>query len=252
MYAVGRVRVLERSLVEKAVFKEASEERDISSALKIIFDTGKFSEDMVHISDSNKLDEFLEKEEKSIYRLMVEILIEKDILELYNMDDYPERARLIAEKTGYPFFIDYLRHKIDLGNLKIFCRMKYSDFPKDKLVKLISKGGFLDDEVLIQNFDLSFGEIGDRLQATPYYELLNNGIDVLEEDETFVELERGIEDFLMAYLRRAKYIVFGPEPLFAYGLAKKKELSLLRLLGIGKLNNLPVDILKMRISETYV
>ncbi len=46
-YAVGRVRVLEKDLVEKAVFSEASEESDFSSAMKVIFDAGKFSEELV-------------------------------------------------------------------------------------------------------------------------------------------------------------------------------------------------------------
>ncbi len=56
----------------------------------------------------------------------------------------------------------------------------------------------------------------------------------------------------MIYLRRAKYIVFGPEPVFAYVLAKKRELNLLRLVGVGKINQIPADLLKRRISETYV
>jgi V/A-type H+-transporting ATPase subunit C len=46
--------------------------------------------------------------------------------------------------------------------------------------------------------------------------------------------------------------VFGPEPVFSYGLAKRRELSLVRLLGVGKINQIPTPILKERISETYV
>ena len=60
-YAVGRVRVLEKRLVERAVFSEASEESDFSSALKVIFDAGDFLEEMVELKDSEELDEFLEK-----------------------------------------------------------------------------------------------------------------------------------------------------------------------------------------------
>ena len=57
---------------------------------------------------------------------------------------------------------------------------------------------------------------------------------------------------MMRYLRRAKYIVFGPEPVFAYTLAKLKEIELVRLLGVGKLIGIPPNILKNRMSETYV
>jgi V/A-type H+-transporting ATPase subunit C len=95
-------------------------------------------------------------------------------------------------------------------------------------------------------------EIGKKLRGTPYHDLWTKATNALEERETFVELERGIEDFLMGYLKRAKHIVFGPEPVFSYGLAKKRELSLIRLLGVGKINQVPAAILKKRISETYV
>ena len=46
-YAVGRVRALENKLVPKAVFWTAAEEKDIRSALKVIFDAGSFSEEHI-------------------------------------------------------------------------------------------------------------------------------------------------------------------------------------------------------------
>jgi len=251
-YAVGRVRVLENKLVERAIFSEASEENDFSSAMKVIFDAGSFSEEMVQIRDSDELDEYLEKEEKNLYRLLEEILLEGDILTIFLEESHPEKAMSVVERTDYSFIKDYIRHKIDLGNLKIFCRVKYSGLSRKKFEGLVLKGGFLDEKVLLQNFDLSFAEIGERLRATPYHDLWTKATDALEERETFVELERGIEDFLMNYLKRAKYIVFGPEPVFTYGLAKRRELSLVRLLGVGKINQIPTPILKERISETYV
>lgn len=251
-YAVGRVRVLENKLVERAIFSEASEVNDFSSAMKVIFDAGSFSEEMVQIRDSDELDEYLEKEEKNLYRLLEEILLEGDILTIFLEESHPEKAMSVAERTDYSFIKDYIRHKIDLGNLKIFCRVKYSGLSLKKFESLVLKGGFLDEKILLQNFDLSFSEIGDRLRATPYHDLWTKATDALEERETFVELERGIEDFLMNYLKRAKYIVFGPEPVFTYGLAKRRELSLVRLLGVGKINQIPTPILKERISETYV
>ena len=251
-YAVGRVRVLENRLVERAIFSEASEEDDFSSAMKVIFDAGSFSEEMIQIRDSDGLDEYLEKEERNLYRLLEEILLEGDILTIFLEESHPEKAMLIAERTGYSFIKDYIKHKIDLGNIKIFCRMKYSGLSRQKFESLILNGGWLDEKILLQNFDFSFAEIGEKIRATPYYDLWTKATDALEERETFVELERGIEDFIMNYLKRAKYIVFGPEPVFSYGLAKKRELSLVRLLGVGKINQVPAPILKERISETYV
>ncbi len=251
-YAVGRVRALERKLVERAVFSKAAEEKDFLHALKAVFDAGEFPEERTKIKNSEELDGFLDEEEKELIGQVTEILLEKDVLEVFLVEKMPEKALKISERMNHSFIHDYFRHKIDVANLKIFCRLKYSGASRARLQKSLLKRGFLDEQVLIQNFEKTFGDVGDKIQASPYAELWNRGVDTLEEKETFIELERGIEDFLMAYLRRAKYIMFGPEPIFAYALAKRHELSLIRLLGIGKLSQVPPLLLKQRISETYV
>lgn len=251
-YAVGRVRVLEKKLVQRAAFSEAAEEKDFPGAVKVVFDAGEFPEEMVNIKDSDELDSFLEKEKEKLVSLVAEILLEKDVLRIFLEEKVPEKAFEISQRTGNSFIHDYLRHKIDLANLKVFCRLRYLGASKQKFEKLVLKGGFLDERILIQNFEATFSDVGERIQATPYQKLWNRGVDSLQENETFVDLERGIDDFMMTYLRKAKYIVFGPEPVFAYGVAKRHELSLLRFLGVGKLSEIPGGLLKQRISETYV
>ena len=47
-------------------------------------------------------------------------------------------------------------------------------------------------------------------------------------------------------------MAFGPEPVFAYALARQRELGLVRLVGIGKIDLIPAERIKERISETYV
>jgi V/A-type H+-transporting ATPase subunit C len=80
----------------------------------------------------------------------------------------------------------------------------------------------------------------------------DRAVDTLLAKDSFSDLERGIEDFMMRHLRRARRIVFGPEPVFAFALARLKELELVRLIGVGKLLQIPADVLHSRISETYV
>lgn len=251
-YAVGRIRALENHLVAKPSFMEAAEEKDLSSALKIIFDAGQFHQEKIEIEDSEQLDEFLEKEESALLGVISSILHEKEIERIVLGVDQPDKALDRSQELKVPFITDYLRHKIDLGNLKIFCRAKYLELSLDKLEGLLLEGGFLDVNVLLESFNLSYGEIGERLLASAYHSAWILATDELVENETFIALEREFENFLMIYLRKAKFIVFGPEPVFAYALAKKRELQLLRLLGVGKLNQIPAEMLKQRMSETYV
>lgn len=251
-YALGRVHALESYLVERAIFSEAAEEEDLSSALKVIYEAGKFPEEFMKVQDSGELDIFLDEEKKKLLCMMAEVLFEKSILEVFRKDDTPREALEAAQTAGYPFMIDYLRHKIDLANIKACFRARYSGAERERLERYLTRGGFLDERIFLKNYDLPSAEMADKIQVTSYRDIWERATDALEENETFIPLERGIEDFLMNYLKKAKQVVFGPEPVYAYGLAKKKELRLVRLLGIGKINQIPVPLLKERISETYV
>ncbi|MDH7512122.1 MAG: V-type ATPase subunit [Clostridiales bacterium] len=251
-YAVGRVHALENYLIHQAVFREAAEATDFVSALKIVYDAGNYGEDLIKVSNSKELDAVLFREEENLKNLVGAILLEKDILKVMLLDESPEEALAPAERSGNAFILGYVKCRIDTGNIKIFCRSMYLEIPEEKFEKLFLPGGTIAPQDFVGCYGLALHEACDRFQATAYHDLWKRGVDVFLERQTFVELERRIEDFLMSYLRRAKHITFGPEPVFAYGLAKKRELALVRLLGLGKMMKLPAELIKERISATYV
>jgi len=185
-------------------------------------------------------------------REMTELILEKDVLDVFLYALQPEQALAAAAGNGYAFLRDHVRRRIDLGNIKIFVRARYQGLSAEKLKVRLLEGGFIQKKEFIDRFALASLELGEIRDASPYRELWEKGLAALSERETFVPLERGIEDFLMNDLRRARTIIFGPEPVFAYGQAKRRELSLVRLLGVGKMNSVPAELLQERISETYV
>jgi vacuolar-type H+-ATPase subunit C/Vma6 len=252
IYSVGRVRALERFLVQRAVFEEAAEMPEHFAALKLIYDSGRYTEALVKARDSAELDIFLSGEEETLKREMTELILEKDVLEAYLYTSQPGRALAAASASHYPFLRDHLRRRIDLGNIKIFVRSRYRGLAPENLRARLLDGGFIQKKEFISRFSLASVEMGEIRDSSPYRELWAKGMAALSERETFVPLERGIEDFLMNDLRRARHIIFGPEPVFAYGQAKRRELALIRLVGIGKMNAVPADLLQERISETYV
>lgn len=251
-YAVGRVRALENYLVARPSFLEAAEEKDLPSSLKVIFDAGQFLQGKNEIRNSQQLDDFLEKEQTSLLALASSLLREKEIERIVLGVDSPVKALDLSREIKLPFITAYLRHKIDLGNLKVFCRAKYLGLELERLERSLTKGGFLNADILLENFGLSYSEMGEKLRTSAYYAAWIQATDELVEKETFIVLEREFENFLITYLKKAKYIVFGPEPVFAYVQGKKRELQLLRLLGVGKLNEIPSEMLKERMGETYV
>ena len=251
-YAVGRVRALEKYLVSQAVFREAAEEKDFPSAIKTVFDSGRFPDALVGIQDSRDLDRFLQQEEKDLVTEVQGLFSEKEFLDLLIGENKPSLCLPLALSLGYAWVVDYFRHRIDLGNLKILLRMKYAGLSQEKFADLVMAGGFLESRMLVQDFDRSYSEIRERFSASLYRDLWDKAVDKLEEEESFVAFERGAEDFLMRHTRLARRVVFGPEPVFGYALAKRREMAHIRILAIGKLNRIPAEILKARLGETYV
>ncbi|MFO7981382.1 MAG: V-type ATPase subunit [Candidatus Aminicenantes bacterium] len=251
-FAVGRIRALENRLIPREVFLESAEEKDFSSALKVLFDAGTFLEEMEEIKDTRKLDVFLNKEYQSLLHSTSDLFLEKEVMKVLEEEYSPEKALIKAKETGYSFIINYVRHQIDLGNLKMLARVKYLELAQEKLNSILMAGGFIQRDKIKGFYDLSYSDINEALKYSPYFEEWSEGMDALQEEESFVEMEKKFENFLMTYLRKARYVVFGPEPVFTYVLSKKRELSLFRMVGVGKINHIPKDLLKNRISETYV
>jgi hypothetical protein len=243
---------LERFLVQRAVFEEAAEMPEHAAALKLIYDAGKYPEALVKVGDSAELDAVLNGEEEALKREMTELILEKDILNSYLSAARPEQSLAALAGSGSAFLRDLVRRRIDLANIKIFVRARYQGLPVEKLRVWLLEGGFIQKKEFIDRFALASLELGEIRDSSPYRELWEKGLAALSERETFVPLERGIEDFLMNDLRLARSIIFGPEPVFAYGQAKRRELALVRLVGIGKMNSIPAELLLERISDTYV
>ena len=251
-YAIGRVRALENFLVGRTAFLEAAGAVDLSSALRTLGEAGRFSEDFPDIRTSAQLDRAIEKEEAKLSSFLSEVLLDKPILDIFLRDSDPQEALGLGHELGCAFIMDYLRRRIDLGNIKIFLRARRLELPEERFRAVVLRGGFLEVQMFLDKYVLPFSELGAALSSTPYAGLWESSVRALTEKETFIDLERGSEDFLMAHLRQAKYMVFGPEPVYAYGLAKKRELLLVRMVVSGKIYELPAALLKERISETYV
>jgi hypothetical protein len=251
-YAVGRAQALGASLIPRPVFLEAADAANAAASLKHFFDNGNYPEDLLRVSDSGGLDALLDREDDVLAKTMAELLLDSIILRIYHADSDPGKALVLARSLDEPFIRDYIRHRLDLANIKCFFRMKYLGYPRKKFEEKLLEGGFVEKNFYGRVFEMRLTEAASLIPYPDYRAVWEQGALTLEERETFVSLERGIEDLLMNYLREAKKIVFGPEPVYAYGLARKRELSLIRLVGVGKLSGIPAGLIKERVSETYV
>lgn len=251
-YAVGRVRALERYLVTRHVFLEAAAEANIRSALKVIFDAGSFFQEWPDIEHSRQLDRFLAEEQQLFLASVQDLFGDPDLFRVVAESLSPHQMLELVRGKDLPFVLDYVRHALDLGNIKLFVRCRYRELPPEVCREMLHPGGFFDRDRLLKAYEAPLTEMSDTFAASPYEKLWVQAMDTFAEDETFIDLEKGIEDFLMGFLRNARHIVFGPEPVLAFGLAKLKELEMVRIMGVGILNRVPASLLQKRMSETYV
>lgn len=56
----------------------------------------------------------------------------------------------------------------------------------------------------------------------------------------------------MNMMRDAKIIPFGVEPVIAYIYAKETEIKIIRIIMVGKLNNIAAEVIRERLRDIYV
>ncbi|MGB9906175.1 MAG: V-type ATPase subunit [Candidatus Saccharicenans sp.] len=251
-FAVGRVRALENYLIPYQVFREATEAETAGRALELISDAGKFGEDLLQVNDPDQLDRVLLKERMALDFNLEELFLERGLYHAYLAGENPAEMTRQLDLVENPFIRNYFRLWLDLANLKLFLRCRYLELPASRLEDNFLPGGSLEKQIFLENYESSDEEFYQSIRAGRYGDLWKVASEFLASRESLVGLEREMENLSLAYLRQAKQITFGPEPLFAYGLARRHELKLVRIVLAGKFLQLPVSFLKERISQTYV
>lgn len=255
-FSVGKIRALEKFLIKQEVFVEAIES-GLNEALRLFVESDLYSEELLHIKDSQKLEAVLGRELQRLKKLIGDLLLDKKLFILIELNNLKE----VLETTGdykSAFLEDYFRHLIDMHNIKTFLRLRILKEPEDRLKTSLIKVGFIKKETFLKLYaqELSFfihrlEYVHKRNVIVNYASYLQEAIEKLEKENSFVYLEKAINDFLISILKPAKYLSFGPEALIAYYFAKVNEINLIRMIILAKLNNLSSQLVKERLNLVY-
>ena len=165
------------------------------------------------------------------------------ILDMYMF----EELREIAQELNDKFVTKYIKAQIDLTNIRTLLRVKNQNKERDFLQRALIKGGIIDIDTLISLFNDAASNIPVKLSHTDYYEMLKNN--------TTYEggvLEKSMDNYIMKLMKDAKMIPFGMEPIIAYIYAKETEIKVIRIIMVGKLNNINAEIIRGRLRDVYV
>lgn len=325
-YSVGRIRVIEKRLLNKNDFDRMIDARTPEDALKVLLEAG-------YSSDGDSMSPYgyellLKEEQKKVYKLLKEIAPEPEVFNLFlYRNDYHNAKALIKEEfsgqnadniliepgtiTGerlrtlirdrnfeelhpalheaieesidtfnrtkdpqiidiildracfrqmkeaadaskHDFVINLVAAWIDLSNIRTFLRIKVLGKSSDFLQKSLLPCGKIHHEAFLRNLDNPLDSFIDEIKNQPYEPLYQEGIEGLNNTGNLTGFEKISDNYIISLVRKALYISLGIEPLIGYLIAKEMEIKNARIVMVGKINNIPEDIIRERLRDTYV
>ena len=183
--------------------------------------------------DGKAVDEAMEAYAKTKDARYIDLILDKACFETMHS---------FAKKTKNDYIIGYIERLADVTNIKTFVRVKRLGKSFKLFEEAFVPTGSLDmdafrraDESDNPEGALGFGEIcADCMKVS------------------FTEFEKNCDDYLMSYVKDAKYKALTPEPIVGYILAKETEVKCVRIIMTCKLNNIDSETIKERVREAYV
>lgn len=259
MYSMTPVKELVDLMSVKYVY------HNLKVILKGIFLDKDLSEMIINIGnkDYNKIKFALENrvlvDFNSIERKAIE-----EVFEDFESKKDPQRIDIILDKYLYKEMLEiaknledkfaekYVRASIDLSNVKTLLRVKKQNKDREFLLSVVIDGGFIDKDTIVALLNDSTENIASKLSYTNYADILKNGVDDYIKNGSAGLLEKLVDNYIMDLMKAAKMIPFGGEPLLSYIYAKETEIKVVRIIMVGKLNNIAGEVIKERLRDIYV
>jgi len=248
------------------MFLQKNDYHNAKVILKSEFLGGKDNDDILIDSASipvNKLKIMIrERKMKEMPPIMREAI--EECIDTFNRTGDPQSIDLILDRAAYanmvklaeatkePFIIELVRIMVDLTNLKIFFRIKAMKKSWDFLQKILLPGGSIEHGRFISMLQGSLEEALSTLDATPYASIVAEGIEDYQRTGSLTKFEKLADNYTAKFIKKARYISLGVEPLVAYLLTKETEIKNARIIMVGKINGISNDIIRERLRESYV
>ena len=169
------------------------------------------------------------------------------------LDKYMFKTLIHIKNEIKDTFVDkYVTALIDSTNLKTLLRVKKQNKDREFLTSVIIEGGTIDKDKLLGMLNDDVQNISTKLIFSNYAELVKSGIEYYSKTSSVSLLEKLADNFIMNIMKNAKIIPFGVEPLVAYIYAKETEIKIIRIIMVGKLNNISAEVVRERLRDIYV
>lgn len=173
-----------------------------------------------------------EKEQKS---QIIDVILDKSTYS-YMMN--------LAKESNKKFIIDYVTKLCDISNLRTFFRIKRVSNNFKNFEMTYIKEGSISIETFAEAFESDEPVLA--FKQTSYYEMFDEAI------KNHTSFDKICDNYLMDYVKVAKFEALGVEPLVAYTYAKETEIKNIRIILTGKVNNVSSIEIRERLRDSYV
>ncbi|MCM8709608.1 V-type ATP synthase subunit C [Clostridium sp. SYSU_GA19001] len=160
--------------------------------------------------------------------------------------------RQIVKDINNEFINKFLIILIDLTNIKTLLRVKKLNKEAAFFRDLLIEGGKIDKRTFNELYQESLEDISHKLSSTEYGGMLKESMEYYFKTDSLAILEKNIDNYLMNYMKKAKFINLGPEPIVVYILARETEIKNIRIILVGKLNKVSENLIRERLRDSYV
>ena len=158
----------------------------------------------------------------------------------------------IRKSLNYSFTDKIINAMIDSTNIKTLLRIKKQGKGREFAQEVIVPGGYIDKDTLVSIINESPENIIYKLSFSVYSEVVREGLEGYIATNSANLLEKLSDNYIMALMKDSKFVTFGPERILSYIYAKETEIKLIRIIMVGKLNNVAEEVIRERLRDSYV
>ncbi len=162
---------------------------------------------------------------------------------------YFRHLKEIADSLEIELFSDYVSGSIDFYNVSSMLRAIKMGKNPNFLKEILFEGGGISTAKLIELSRENFDRLATSLKSEKIGRALLDSAESYKETGSLSVVDNEKDIYLRRLNSDSRFISFGPEPIFAYLVAKEKEISIVRLILVGKLNNIPSIKLRERLGD---
>ena len=158
----------------------------------------------------------------------------------------------INKALNYDFIDKYVKAIIDSTNIRTLLRVKKQGKNREFAQEVLIKGGAIEKDTLLSLLNESPESIVAKLSFTIYSDMIKEGIEAYIATNSANLLEKLSDNYIMALMKDSKLVTFGPERILSYIYAKETEIKIIRIIMVGKLNNIAEEVIRERLRDIYV